>query len=426
MIALSAGCDLVSDRGQFSFADPNFVSDPLGPLVAPVQGRAVLEQSRFCPSDVYWLGDGSMDLDDSFEGGAIFDGCFEQAVIGQGHLDESGCVVFDRPGAVMWALASQTCPDLAPSMFRGSSADALVDDGVMFDVVPEDGVEARLSSTWDRLMLLGHPGPTGHFPHDFVEPSNEPTWVLAHQLHTRSIELYQPGSERAVGFSRDRAETHMVPHGDDVQMLVSDPARPELHRFRLAPGEAVAGEVYLQERELRTPLAIGVEPRLVRDLDVVVSYLPPSPGEERWGPPKYARAVARDDAGRAVRGTPVTWEVLEGRLALAVGRPQDGITPDYATLEDACTPPPEQPETRRAVLRARWAGRSDTIELSWTAFPNPELETFAPHPLCQGPEADGAEAGLGCRMGDGDDSMRWSLWLVVLAVARRRPRPSES
>jgi MYXO-CTERM domain-containing protein len=216
---------------------------------------------------------------------------------------------------------------------------------------------------------------------------------------------------------------------DDVERAI------ELDAVGLSSLDLTAGEhmeLWLERGD--ETLALGEVEGVAADeltgLEVIAGF---TGSEDDPGIPFGARAVARADE-RIVYGVPVDWTVTEGVLPLWRD-PERPWGPDYIALVDEdglrCHAPPEERKHYRARVRATYGELEAEGILEWTEEPEgdeslgEEVAEFFKgsgaerSPLCEGPGF--AEAGCGCRSGDG---RLGALGLLVLGLGLRRRRHS--
>lgn len=135
--------------------------------------------------------------------------------------------------------------------------------------------------------------------------------------------------------------------------------------------------------------------------------------------PFGTRAVVRDANGRLIYGTPITWKVAEGDLAVSPGA-ADGLSDlpgaDYAYLDDSCVRPSENVGQRTVILEAAFGDLIDSMELTWTARTEPlSDEGWEPSEHCQ---SDGCSCSSAPDAAAGPAAL--ALLLPMALLGRRR------
>jgi hypothetical protein len=293
---------------------------------------------------------------EGYEAGEVLDECVEQSIEGPASWDEA-CLLLEEAGEVTWYLDPTDCP------LQESGLD-LQADRIVFEVADPDGVEGEIHQwieEYAEVDLEIEPG----LPDEWTNPPGEPFLVMADQRVTlfprlvdpvtgAPVAWYGPGGEvwasaREGAFERAEVGNSM----GWVGLVLGEDATVDL-------GVSV-GDV-----QWTAGTAQAVDGDAPESLEIVAGYLADGASEHRQ--PFGARAIVRDGQGRLIYGTPVTWEVTEGELAVYPGATEDSWDlpgADYAQLADACVRPSENVGRRTVVLQASYGDLSDSIELTW-------------------------------------------------------------
>ena len=209
----------------------------------------------------------------------------------------------------------------------------------------------------------------------------------------------------------DRADGHVVGWSDGAVRVVATRGRAPV----VYPGEALELVVFADTAATASftvgaatwPIGpvVGVPESDARSLAVAVMLAPGEGGAT----PAIARAEVRDEQGRLLLGTPVTWSVPSGSLALTVDRGLPG--PEWVAIADACVPPEARGGPRTATIRAEGGGLVGQLGLRWSGVAGAEDPEFVPAERC----AEAAGCGCHSRAGGG-----WGGLLLLLGLRRRR------
>lgn len=431
-LVASVGCYTQGDAGYLGFRLVGLED----PLVEFQSGDHVLAGSRVCPStDVEW----EVELVDDPE---AFRACFDESIAGPGAIEADGCLRLDGPGEVAWTLTPDTC---------GSESETL-----RFDVVTPDEVVALVFDEWRlRWGRLGNDEAdlpiTGLAPgrtlDDLLDDPTAARRFIAGEYDTPLMRL--DGGDGWVWWSRDQVTLEVVGTGFETYEP-EPPTEPEPGseqdpvEFR-QPGELLltappgsVGQVLATLPDGTTRLSpdlIAVAPTEAASVDLVTADI-------------YLYADVLDADGNRLHGAPVEWDVVEGALAINPGDLTDSLrTGDYATFAGGCLPPPEvDSEQRSAVVRARYLGFEDTIQVNYEVDPpggwgsdewEPPAECLYAPGLEPGEQPDpSVEEGCACSTDAGDTPpivpLVFGLGILLgvrrrrVSLARRRGTPSSA
>ena len=368
-------------------------------------GSRVLAGSRACV-EVAWIRDGEEWVELSSPGS-----CYAITVDGAPFAD-GDCLELDTPAE---HLIEYTPLDACPF---DRIRDDIVPDRLRLQVVPNDGLRARLEWYLELSALRWYdPGP---FPEDLVPAHDEPLRLVPGVEAAFPINVIDAAGER-VAWELPQSRLLETRVGAAPRELTPLQDYDELFPVSIAPGERSTLSLELAGVELPVAEVIATPAEAAASLEIVVAY--------GGGIPRTARAMVRDGEGRVIYGAPVEWTLVEGELAMG---PIDDYTPlplpEYTLVGDLCVPPPSAPEPRRAIVRAQLGELVEEVELEWTAMPEqePSDEPFEPSARCQqaGLADDGlGDRGCGCSTRSPSPLGAWSWlgWLALAAVRHRRP-----
>lgn len=337
--------------------------------------------------------------------------CDDAAVHASGPVvvDEDGCFVVESPGEVVWTVDA-TCgvPGQEP-------------DRVQMRVVSPDGVEARVTSGLDamvvRYAMRENPLVTA-FGGEWLDRLPREFKVVAGEQVAIGVALFEPGTNHIVARQSEPAPavTWTTTRG---RAPVTYPSQ-HLELVTFAGSESEASFEFAGHR---WPLArvTGVPADAVTSLELAGAFYfmedDDAPLIGRTSVPFAARAVARDDAGDLVVGLPIAWSAEAGNIAYW----PELTPPDALVLADDCVAPEDRDGARELLLRARHGGVSASLEFTWAG--TSELTPFnfvepgsswAPPATCLAP------AGCGCRSGEPAGGAALLLGLLLLGRRRRK------
>lgn len=372
IVAFVAGCDenaIVSEGESFELLFPGIQTEKMRDWEAPYR---VLVGTELCPQ---------VRCEDAIQ--------LDAAVVAEGPVsaDGEGCFVAEGPGEIEWRVGAP-CGDLeAPG------------DRAVMTVVDVGAVGAEVVLWPDRAVAAeaAYMG-VGAALHPGDAPLPSPLPVVEGSQVALPVRVYTQGDEHVVGWregavtlTRDEGRAPVAYPGSRLE-LVTFAGATATARFAANGGTWPLGQVR------------GVAADAVESLAIAAVQ---AEGEA----PLLARAVARDAAGEALFGLPVTWEVRSGELALAVDPDLPGQ--DYVWLADSCLPPERRGGPRSAVVAASHGGLSASLELTWEGVKE------EPDPTWSRPSGCPEEEGCGCRSSEGE----WlGLGLLGLLLRRRRRR----
>lgn len=378
----------------------------------PASGSRVLQGSQACISISRFQ---ALDTND-------WDACYAITKAGEVSSDEA-CVMLDQLGEM---VVEYTPLDDCPIEELASEA---VPDRYRLEVVPPDGLRARLEWWREELSLRSlHAGP-GSFPADSVPAIDQPLRLVPDVTVLFPLVLvdamdghvaYDHARARVLE-ERAGASRELAPFVDDTDQFP----------LRIGAGERSTITLALPSGEVPVVEVIATPVETAASLEIVVAY---DPGTEpsRWAAPQGARAIVRDAEGQVIYGAPVEWTLVEGHLVAAPWADSEvPSAPEYLAIEDSCVPPPIAPETRHAIVRAQLGELVDEVELEWTAVPEdePSDEAFAADPACQLAPAPDSPASRGCECSveaSGAGATFWSVASIWALMGLRRRRRATS
>lgn len=393
LLGLLVGCydGFESREGQLELEPVDLV---VGPMEGFTPDHPMIVGSELC-ADVR-CGDGQA----TCPGDDLVDACFATSASGGLDATASDCVEAVAEGAGAWIFDPVACDANADGY-------APIPDGVDVVVVGPDLVEARLDQWVEALIHEdGVVAVGGGFPDDWTVAEGEPFRIVEGGHLRLPITLWHPDHDVSVAYTDARATVELVttsgtgpsldrPNPGWVWLEADEGATGEL-RFSVATASWTLGEV----------VGVADDPG---SLELVVAFVDEGGGKRS---PLGARAVVRDRDGNLVYGTPVTWVLVEGDLAIDPGGDLPGD--DYAILTDACLPPSERAGERTAVLEVRHGDLVSTVELAWTApAGDGSDDTFQEDPLCH-------HGGGGCGCQTGGTGAAWLGVLLGVVLVRRR------
>lgn len=399
VLGLLAGC-----YDGFETREGQLELEPVDLVVGPYEGftpdHPMIVGAELC-ADVR-CGDGQT----TCPGDELVDACFATSASGALASTAPDCVEAVAEGAGDWAFDPVPCDANADGY-------APVADGVDVVVVGPELVEARLDPWVEDLVHEDGVIPMGGgFPDDWTPAAGEPFQVVEGGHLRLPITLWHPDHEVAVAWTDARATVEIAATGGAVPTV--DRPAPGWVQLEAEPG--AAGELRFSVATASWTVAevVGV-PDDPGSVELVVAFVDEGGGKAS---PLGARAVVRDRDGALVFGTPVTWVLLEGDLAIEPGGDLPGD--DYALLRDACLPPSERGGERTAVLEVRHGDLVSTVELAWTApVGDGADDAFADDPFCH-------HGGGGCGCQTAPAGAAWLGGLLgVLALVRRRAAPGD-
>ncbi len=400
LLAGLTGCPddaVLSEGGQWELGTGTLVT---GAHRGYAYGEPVLAGTPLC-STLEFEGQ----VPEGHEAAEVLDECVEQSIEGPASWDEA-CLLLEEAGEVTWYLDPTDCP------LQESGLD-LQADRIVFEVADPDGVEGQIHQWIEEYAAVDleiEPA----IPDEWTNPPGEPFLVMADQRVTlfprlvdpatgTPVAWYGPGGEvwaTAVEGAFERAEV-----GESMGwmgLVLGEDAVVDL-------GVAVGDDLWTAG----TARAVGADAPAT--LEVVVGYL--GEGDDDHRQPFGARAIVRDDQGRLIYGTPVTWEVTEGELAVypgATGDSWDLPGADYAQLADACIRPSENVGPRSVVLEASYGDLTDAIEIAWTFRDEPASDDGWEAPEeCQ-------SGGCSCTTAGGAAPTALAALLPLMLWVRRR------
>jgi MYXO-CTERM domain-containing protein len=401
------------------------------PIIELESGERVLLDSRVCPA----ISDA---LNPDGEGYTRFLGhdqkaaartCFDESIVGPAQLDDDGCLLFDTIGEVTWELTPTGECQWSGDQLRFTVVAPSPELRLGFDDWRARGPE-RLGPDVEVIGIA-----PGRSLADFREDPTAPRLVIADAIDTPLMRL--DDAEGRLFWSLADVPLELVgeavtavepidypdPQADELQADGELPLRIELDGVARVRATLPNGQV------LESPELIGVSSEAAASLDLVALV------ETGTGFPWYAFAEVRDAEGRVLHGAPVEWSMQTGALAVTPGNlTLETRTADYASLGTHCEPHSTVPIERNVVLRARFGGLEDTVELRWIdAAVDPELAgwPFEPDEAClyaddetegeTGSDDAGAELDDGCGCtSERETPGAWMLALIGLGLLRRR------
>lgn len=374
LLPCACDVDLYSESGRLGFKDPGLIALYAFPFES---GGAIASGSRVCP-----LFAGSYQQ----QFGQHVESCFDTSVTGPAHLDGE-CIEIDAPGTAIWSLDRNASNCVSP----------VESDRVVFRSVPLDEVRTEEGFAFERFGIeMGEVVDGAEPPDDWITPGGETLLVAAGVM----VDLFamlrekRTGEEVAWGYGR-----LMVPKG-----TVEDHAAD----FKLSVEEGERAEVWITVDEASSPPLIveGVPVSDLGDLEIVPLCMVGNDDVGDW----WFRAMARDRAGRPVRGVPVSWSLEgDGEFRRFFATP---INPDYIAMEAPDNV--EEDEVLRTIVRATLGEQVAEVELSWTPSSCSEPEEVPEEEELSG-------RGCTCTSGDTGGNVGWlPLGLFVVLCSRRR------
>ena len=290
----------VSEQGEFMLEDHGLATRT-GFLPAGWSGGPVLVGERTCPDLVCLLQDCNERAPE--DGGVA--ACFSHSVSGASFAD--GCLDFDAPGEVIWALDAVACqpePDAGVPLvgdrfvFRAVGPEAVVP-------VQAPQIEALAAAFLADGGVIAEPAA----PADLAAPRDELCIVEGGRAPVSAV-LLAVEDQAAVAVEGDSLVVEDVaptPESVRVQdgwLLEADPgATASLRLLTNAASFDVA-------RIEGVPLGEAASMSLF-------AYYWTSPDEPGATAPAAAQALVQDAQGRPLDGAPVEWTLVQGDLALA-------------------------------------------------------------------------------------------------------------
>ena len=349
-----AGCPegvVDSEEGQWQLSTVELVT---GAHRGYVYGEPVLEGTPLCAAPAY-----QGTVPDGHEAGDVLDQCVDQSLEGPASWDE-GCVLLEEAGDVTWYLDPTDCP------LQASGLD-LVADRIVFEVAQGDGLDAEVHQWVEEYSadaLEIEPG----LPEGWTNPAGEPFRVMAGERVTLFVRLTDPLTGVPVAWHTSDGEVTATASAGDFEFAEA-PGGQGWMAVVLDEGAEVDLGLTVEGRQWTAAGVQAVGEDAPASIEIVAGYLgAEDPTGDRS--PFGARAVVRDADGRLIYGTPVTWKVAEGDLAVTPGQADtmsDLPGNDYAYLEDACVRPSDNVGQRTVVLEASYGDLVDSLELVWTA-----------------------------------------------------------
>ena len=366
------GCpnsDFTSQGGQWRVEAPVLVT---GAYEGIGNDTPVLAGTEICAVPTY-----KQDVPEGYTQADVLDECVEQTIDGPGVL-EDGCLLLQGAGEVTWYLDPTECP------LQEAGLDLLADQ-VIFDVAGSEDVTAGIHQWVEEYSEEDlEPGSGDSFPADWTNPPGEPFGVLAGQRFVFFVRLLAETTGRSVAWAG--------PEGDvSVRRLTGSfreidiTEEPGWIVLELDSGAEVELVLTVDEQEWIAGRVVAVDEDAPASLEIVAGYLAQDEAESA---PFGARAVVRDAEGRLIFGTPVTWRVTYGSLAVApwVFEEEEYTSlpgADYTTLRDECVRPSARGGARSVTLEASHGGLTDEVEIAWIGTAYDSDEVWEPSRYCQ-------------------------------------------
>lgn len=352
----------VSEQGHFRLEDHDLATRT-GFFADGWWGGPVLVGERTCPQLACQQQDCSERAPE--DGGVA--ACFAQTVSGAAFAE--GCLTFDTPGDVIWALEPVACQ---PAPDAGVP---LVGDRFVFRALGPEAAVAQQGPRIEQLAVemmadggvLADPAP----PADLAAPRDE----------LRIVE----GGQAPVSATLTAVEVQDLVAVEGDSLVVEDIApTPDSVRVRSGwlieaePGATAALRLVTRSASFDVASIEGVPVAEAASMSLFAfSWTSAeSPGVTA---PAAAHALVLDPRGRRLDGAPVEWTLVQGDLAVSnlysvfadADDEDDRVRRGpWMTVFDGCRLPSTRAGTATALLRARLGELQQDLRFTWTLPPD--------------------------------------------------------